>query len=399
MKRNILLCVAGLTPQIITETLFVLAIKEKIRIDEIQVITSTIGREIIKERLFDSGKWQEFCSDYKVQTNGLQFDLDCLEILTDAKGNELPDIRSTKENELAANQICEIVKNLCEQKDTIIYASVAGGRKTMGNYLAFAMSLFARTDDNLSHVLVDEKFERIGKPPLDFYYEPPVSRQVVDIKGNLEFLDEEQTKPLMTDMANTTLADIPFVKLRRILDEDYGDNPIIYKEFVEQVQIELNISETEPDLEILTAENKIKISECEIEMTPRDFWIYVIFALRRKEAENDEKSAIKYGDFTLEDFDRSLRLITKAGGDEFGIDRIANNDDYGFLLGYIKRVEKNQVLNTDSLKKSLGEGITRLNRTLRENKIPLRYQIKAKSKSDGYSFNWIPISSEKIKFV
>ncbi len=399
MKQNILLCVAGLTPQIITETLFVLAIKKNIRIDEIQVITSTIGRKIIKDRLFDSGKWKEFCSDYRVQTNGLKFDLDCLEILTDTKRSELPDIRSTLENELAANQICKIVKKLCEEKDTIIYASVAGGRKTMGNYLAFAMSLFARTEDNLSHVLVDEKFERIGKPPLDFYYEPPKPRQVFDIKGNPEFLDEEQTKPLMTDMANTTLAEIPFVKLRRILDEDYGDSPIVYKEFVEQVQTELNMLETEPDLEILSAENKIKISDCEIEMTPRDFWIYVIFALRRKQAKNDEKSAIKYEDFTLEDFDLSLRLITKAGGDEFGIDRIANNDDYGFLLDYVKRIDGELVLNVDSLKKSLGEGISRLRKTFRENKIPLRYQIKAKNKSEGYSFNWISISSEKIKFV
>lgn len=102
--------------------------------------------------------------------------MDCLEILYDADGHELPDIRSTEENELAANQICKIVKDLCEQKDTVIYASVAGGRKMMGNYLAFAMSLFARANDKLSHVLVDEKFERQGKPPLDFYYEPPTPR-------------------------------------------------------------------------------------------------------------------------------------------------------------------------------------------------------------------------------
>lgn len=399
MKRNILLCVAGLTPQIITETLYVLAVSQKIRIDEIQVITSTFGKKTLKERLFDSGKWQDFCRDYPNETEGLRFDLDCLEILKDAKGQELPDIRSTIENELAANQICEVVKKLCEQKDTKIYASVAGGRKTMGNYLAFAMSLFARTDDKLSHVLVDEKFERQGKPPLDFYYEPPIPRQVFDIKGNPEFLDEAKTKPLMTDMAKTTLAKIPFVKLQRILGEDYGENPVIYKDFVEQVQTELNLLETEPDLEILLAENKIKISGCEIELTPRDFWIYVIFALRRKKAETDEKSAIKYEDLTLEDFDRSLYLITKADGDEFGINKISNNDDYGFLLDYVKRIGGEEILNTDSLKKSLGVGISRLNRTLRENKIPLRYQIKARSKSDGFSFNWISLSAAKIKFI
>lgn len=169
----------------------------------------------------------------------------------------------------------------------------------------------------------------------------------------------------MTDMAKTTLAEIPFVKLRRILDENYGENSIVYKEFVEQIQAELNLLETEPDLEVLLAENKVKISDCEIQLTPRDFWIYVIFALRRKKTETDEKSAIKYEDLTLEDFDRSLQLITKADGDEFGIDRISNNDDYGFLLDYVRRIGGEEILNTDSLKKSLGLGISRLNRTLR----------------------------------
>lgn len=416
MKKNILLCVAGLTPQIITETLFVLTVKENIRLDEIIVITTTQGREVVKQRLFDSGKWQEFCVDYKDETKSFSFDINCLEIIKDADGNELPDIRSTEENELAADQICEIVKNLYESSDVeknedskkfdvTVYASVAGGRKTMGNYLAFAMSLFAGMNDELSHVLVDEKFERIGRPPLDFYYEPPVPRQVFDIKQNPVFVDEAETEYLMTDMANTTLARIPFVKLRRVLDEDYGENPfddkenpVRYKDFVDQVQIELDILENEPELEILLAEKKLKISEREIILTPRDFWIYVIFALRRFNAENDDDATIKYEDLTLEDFDTSLHLITKADGDEFGIDRILHNDDYGFLLDYVKRINGEEVLDTDTLKSSLNVGISRLNKLLKKNKIPNRYQIKAQSKTGRFSNNWIAIEASKIKF-
>jgi CRISPR-associated protein (TIGR02584 family) len=400
MKRNILLCVAGLTPQIITETLFVLTVKQGIRIDEVQVITSTLGKKIVKERLFDSAKWSEFCVDYAVETKDLRFGMDCLEILKDAKENELPDIRSTEENEFAANQICKIVKKLCDQKDCNIYASVAGGRKTMGNYLAFAMSLFARPDDELSHVLVDEKFERLGKPPLDFYYEPPIPRNVLDIKGNPEFVDDAKTQHLTTDMAKTTLAKIPFVRLRRILGDDYTEKPFVYANFVDQVQIELDLLETEHNLEILLAENKVRVSSREIELTPRDFWIYVIFALRRKHSANDETSAIKYDGLTIDDFDRSLHVITGAQGDEFGIDRLigSQNDDYGFLIDYIKRIDGKPILETQKLKKSLGEGISRLNKTLHKNKIPLRYQIKAKSKSEGFSSNWISIPAAKIIF-
>lgn len=420
MKRNILLCVAGLTPQIITETMYVLAVRENVRIDEIKVITTTPGREIVQKRLFDSGKWQNFGEHYPEQLAGLKFDSDCLEIIKDADGNELPDIRSTEENESAADQICEIVKNLYaadddeeenvkeglpEKTDVTVYASVAGGRKTMGNYLAFAMSLFAGNNDELSHVLVDEKFERIGRPPLDFYYEPPVPAQVYDILENPVFIDEAETKPLMTDMANTTLARIPFVKLRRVLKEDYGNNPIVdeddpikYKDFVDKVQTELDILENEPELEILLAEKKVKISEREIELTPRDFWIYVIFAVRRVNAENDEDAAVRYEDLILEDFDNSLRMITRADDDEFGIDRIINDDDYGFLTDYVKRIDGGEVLNTDSLKNSLTVGISRLNKIFGKNKIPVRYQIKARSKTGRFSNNWIAVEPAKIKF-
>ena len=304
MKRNILLCVAGLTPPIITETLYVLAIKRRIEIHEIQVITSTVGAKLVRERLFDSGHLAEFCCDYPTQTAKLRFDMDCLHILAGEEG-QLPDIRTSLENEQAANQICRIVKKLTDDKTSQIYASVAGGRKTMGNYLAFAMSLFARTHDSLSHVLVDEEFERAGRPPLDFYYEPPIPRQVFDIKGIPIFTNNAQ--PLLTNMAKTTMAEIPFVRLRRILEENYGDGPTEYASFVQQVQDELDLLETEHVLEIFLAQNKIRIAKREIEFTPRDFWIYVIFALRRKKAETDKVAAIAYEDLTLEDFDAALR--------------------------------------------------------------------------------------------
>lgn len=323
MKRNILLCVAGLTPQIITETLYVLAIKEKIRIDEIQVITSTFGKKTLKERLFDSGKWQEFCNDYPNETNDLRFDLDCLEILKDAKRQELPDIRSTAENELAANQICEVVKNLCEQKDTKIYASVAGGRKTMGNYLALAMSLFARTDDSLSHVLVDEKFERQGKPPLDFYYEPPIMQQVVDIKGNLEFLDEEKTKPLTTDMANTTLADIPFVRLREIgvsLLEEKTEKS--YKQIVDKIQAELKLKEsTNYELRIDLKENLVKVVETnsnlssQVKLTLREIFAFTVFAYYRKENFGD-KGFIALNEIGKAQLDSICKKVCRARGQQ-----------------------------------------------------------------------------------
>jgi CRISPR-associated protein (TIGR02584 family) len=53
MKRNILLCVAGMTPQIITETLFALTQTQKVKLDEVQVITTLDGRDEVTETLLD----------------------------------------------------------------------------------------------------------------------------------------------------------------------------------------------------------------------------------------------------------------------------------------------------------------------------------------------------------
>jgi len=82
----------------------------------------------------------------------------------------LPDIRSVEDNTFAANQICEIVRELSLTSHTSLHASAAGGRKTMSIYLTAAMQLFGRAQDRLSHVLVSEDFETHP----DFFYIPPI---------------------------------------------------------------------------------------------------------------------------------------------------------------------------------------------------------------------------------
>ncbi len=433
-KRNILLCVAGLTPPIITETLQALAVKDKIRIDEIQIITSTTGKKIVKERLFDSGKWQEFCKDYPAETAGLRFDLDCLKILKDAKGKELPDIRSTEENELAANQICEIVKKLCEQKDTKIYASVAGGRKTMGNYLAFAMSLFARTDDSLSHVLVDEKFERQGKPPLDFYYEPPIPRQVADIKGNPEFLDEEKTKPLTTDMANTTLAEIPFVRLREIgiglLEEKTGES---YKQIVDKIEAELKLKESANyELRIDLKRNLVKVVETAsnlsavVKLSLRQIFAFAFFAYYRKENLGDE-GFIAFDEIGDELLDIIRLKVCRTRGQQKGCEEFiifpksdfieklyfdsAKKIVYQKKCARFERIKKRQpqlgevkISRTEvekfivkNWREIIGKIVPKFDKVFPKTKTFEKFYIQRKGKREGYTFG-LEIEPDRIEF-
>jgi hypothetical protein len=80
--------------------------------------------------------------------------------------------------------------------------SLAGGRKTLGYYLGYALSLFGRPQDRLSHVLVSAPFESHPR----FFY--PTPRECV-----IHTLDREQ-RPLDCRDAVVTLAEIPFVRLR-----------------------------------------------------------------------------------------------------------------------------------------------------------------------------------------
>ena len=70
--RQILLCVAGLTPQIITETLYALTQQRGERVDEIRVITTLGGRDRIRQALLDpqQGKFFAFCRDYHHDLEG-----------------------------------------------------------------------------------------------------------------------------------------------------------------------------------------------------------------------------------------------------------------------------------------------------------------------------------------
>jgi hypothetical protein len=90
--KEVLIFVAGGTPQIITETIYGMAHqKPPIEPDEIHIITTTHGRQAIKENLIDSGRFREFCKEFKIKEDILKDD--SIVIVRDGKGSPLEDIR------------------------------------------------------------------------------------------------------------------------------------------------------------------------------------------------------------------------------------------------------------------------------------------------------------------
>ncbi len=200
--RRILLAVSGLSPQIVTETLYGLTVKQNPPFipTEIWLITTLEGAHRARLSLLhpQEGYFHRFCRDYGYPA--MTFTDQQIEVIRSAEGVELADIRSELHNEAAADTITRLVRQLTQDEACAIHASIAGGRKTMGYYLGYALSLFGRRQDRLSHVLVAEHYE--SHP--DFYY-PTRESRVIHTRDN---------RPLDTQQATVLLADIPFLRLR-----------------------------------------------------------------------------------------------------------------------------------------------------------------------------------------
>ena len=203
--RRILLSTAGFTPQVITETLYAINKDGLPWPDEIRVITTTEGAERVRKGLLVDGHLDRLCEE--LGRNRPAFDDTKILIIPDANGQPVDDARSLADHEALGDFIMTQVRDITADKETILHASLAGGRKTMTFYLGYAMSLFGRSQDILSHVLVSERFENLT----DFWYP---SQLQGDLKketktGELEILKSAD--------AQVTLAQIPFMRLHQDL--------------------------------------------------------------------------------------------------------------------------------------------------------------------------------------
>lgn len=202
--KKILLAVSGMSPQIITETLYSLIQEEWIP-DEVHLITTAQGRQnAVLQLLQGERHFQRLLDDYQV-THPVAFSEDSIVVIRDREGRELDDLRTPQDNEAGADTICRVIRELTNNTDTELHVSLAGGRKTMGFYAGYALSLFGRHHDGLSHVLVSEYYE--SNP--DFFYPTPYTRVIRTRDG----------KVLDAAAARVWLARIPFVRLRNRLPD------------------------------------------------------------------------------------------------------------------------------------------------------------------------------------
>lgn len=303
MTTDILLAVAGMTPQVITETLYAILKEEPERFPkEIYIITTTEGAEKIRNNLLGAnGKLNEFCNEYGLDSFKIDQDRH-LKIIRDADNNLIEDARTREDQNIIADFIFNEVKELTALNDDNtpkyrIHASIAGGRKTMTYLLGATMNILGNPEDKLSHVLVSEGYETNR----DFYF-PTKTEKLIKGREEGVFLDCSKAK--------VELSEIPLMRLRTLLTNETQKLLTTYTGAVTEINNSLTISKKDLKLEIDTGSRTLHMitpdNRYSVTLDPRLFAVYHLIISKMMQAESFN---IPGTTFTIKNFRNAYMLL------------------------------------------------------------------------------------------
>lgn len=255
-SRRILLAVAASSPQIITETIYALTQQTEPAFmpTEIHVITTLRGQSFINQVFGEQGgrAWlHRLCDDYSLSCP--DFSNLHIHVISDAAGRALEDVRTCSDNTDAADFITQTVQQLTADPDSALVVSLSGGRRTMTFYVGYALSLYGRPQDRLTHVLIeDERFFNN-----EFFYPPPTETWVV----------RDDNSGFDASKVEVTLADIPFVRLREGLPSRLLSGQTSFSDTVDAAQAELlpaRVLFNTKTTELICGETPIKMNVVEL---------------------------------------------------------------------------------------------------------------------------------------
>lgn len=324
-ERRILLMVAGHSPSIITETLYALPAGRKPT--EIRIITTASGKEKLKEQLLgEHNVIHELCKEHDIPVP--LFDESHIYVIADA-GIELDDTQTEDDNKIAADFITAKVRELTQDSDCSIHVSIAGGRKTMTYYLGYAMSVFGRIQDRMSHVLVEDRYAVPG-----FYYPTKKSHLITNSRNNDSF-DTKDVKVM--------LGELPFIRLRDGLTDDLlNKQDLSYSDIITTAQQQLAPISVHV---VVGKEPKLYCGGEEIKLPPAQLALYV-WMLHRHQA---GKPAITFTDKKTkaelaEEFKAVYADLSNKSGHYFNAEESVKSIDTDYFGA--PRTNINKKLNT-----------------------------------------------------
>jgi CRISPR-associated protein (TIGR02584 family) len=181
-----LIALAGETPQVVTETVWALACRDRFP-SQVTILTTVLGEAFCRAKLLGetvrhprqggliepADHWAKLFEQFgRSYTPEIRF------IVPDISGRPLSDISAPGEDEVFAEACFDAVADLTGEDDLPLVGSMAGGRKTMSAHLHTAFSVNARPTDELVHVLVHPPSYERG----DFFYPTPQLDGKVEVR-------------------------------------------------------------------------------------------------------------------------------------------------------------------------------------------------------------------------
>ena len=365
-QTRILLVVIGMTPQIVTETLYKLAIDSKPCFipTEIHIITTQEGAHSAKRALFgtenEKGWFMTFCEDYAF--TGIRFNQSMLHIIADTEGHFINDTQATEHNCIAADFITQTIKQLTTNQQAALHVSLAGGRKTMSYYAGYALSLYGRWQDRLSHIFVNAPFTNNNA----FFYPRPQAEQFVYNNHHYS-----------TDDANIILSDIPYVRMRYQVPLALLAGTAGFQETVDKIQ-RFNQA---PSIELHLASRNVVFNGVELVLSPINFAFYYWLCQRKKKAL--PPLVLDEDDFML-DFLRVYTFFTNPNAGTYAkVEKTAQQKD---TKGQKKWFESRKSTLQKKLKTTLGDNLA----------LPFLIQTNDHQHKTAYE---IGIAAQRLTFI
>lgn len=278
----ILLAATGMSPAVLTETVWALAHENpQVVPDRVVVVTTISGRQAIERELLTATSqeaptiWQELRLAILGPDAGQQERL----ILEPPRLVEAPnprtgqtdwleDLRTPAENNAAADFLLSELRRWTEIPGSRLIVSIAGGRKTMGALLYACVSLLGRETDRLTHVLVNEPFDDPRLKP-KFYFPRQKHQQLQSAEG----------RPCQAAEAGIDLADIPFVPFRNLFERDLVRKPSSFIELVRRCRVKIQeIARHNVRLKLAWSRRVIEVNHQQVKLSPHQCLLLLFLA-------------------------------------------------------------------------------------------------------------------------
>lgn len=266
MKEKILIALCGMSPAVISETIFALHKEHSWQPDKVIIVTTTLGKQHIETDLFESNIWKKLKHSLNLKT---EFSNSAYHIRlipnSDATGNA-DDIITSIDNDRTADFLLEVLREFTENPDTEIIFSIAGGRKTMSAIGSMTMSLLGRENDRMCHVLVSPPFDSPALKPKFFFPQKALKHIAPD------GITYESTNAVIS------LAFIPFVNIRYLFQKEFNKLPGSFKNIVQLANKRISGRISPPDIKLIPERMELFINNKLIKLNCAEFTMYWMLA-------------------------------------------------------------------------------------------------------------------------